>query len=164
MSTSVPGTPPDASDASDASNRPDAPDATNASAATPSDPARAVAWALGLGVLATASLAVLAWMLLVMHAIGYGGFLVLSPESHVTPPDEHRYVVALATGACLVLLGGPLLAWSVARGPGRTWGAALVGLGAGVLAAVAGAAALVAVVAHELIDGMSWPVAFVLGT
>ena len=150
MSTSVPGTPPDASAASVASA------ASAASAASPSDPARAVAWALGLGVLATAGLAVLAWALLVLDAIGYGGFLVLSPESHVPPPDEHRYVAALATGACLTLVGGPALAWVVARGPGGTWGAALVGIGAGVLAAVAGASALMLVLGID-------PVAFVLG-
>ncbi|WP_076262096.1 hypothetical protein [Intrasporangium flavum] len=150
MSTSVPGTPPDASSGSATSS------ASTASAATPSDPARAVAWALGVGLLATAGLAVLAWALLVMHAIGYGGFLVLSPESHVAPPDEHRYVLALATGACLTLLGGPLLAWFVARGPGQAWGAALVGIGAGVLAGVAGASALLLVLGID-------PVGFVLG-
>ncbi len=126
-------------------------------AEAPADPTRAVAWALGLGVLATGGLAVLAWALLVMHAIGYGGLLVLSPESDVAPPDEHRYVLALATGACIALVGGPLLAWSAARGPGRTWGATLVGIGAGVLAAAAGASALMLVLGID-------PVAFVLGT
>ncbi|WP_323096417.1 hypothetical protein [Intrasporangium sp. YIM S08009] len=130
---------------------------SSSASGSPTDPARAVAWALGLGVLATGGLAVLAWALLVMHAIGYGGFLVLSPESGVAPPDEHRYILALATGACIALVGGPLLAWSAARGPARTWGAALVGIGAGVLAAVAGASALMLVLGID-------PVDFVLGT
>lgn len=121
-----------------------------------SRPGPAVAWALGVGLLATAGLAVLAWALLVVHAIGYGGFLVLSPESHVDPPDAHRSVLALATGACLTLLGGPLLAWSVARGFARTWGSAAVGIGSGVLAAAAGASALLLVLGID-------PVTFVFG-
>jgi hypothetical protein len=124
-------------------------------AASPTGPA--VAWALGVGLLATAGLALLAWGLLVLDAFAYGVARGFGPEAGGDPPDELRYATALATGACVILLGGPLLAWWAARGRSRTWHAVLVGIGAGLLAAAAGASAFLLVLGVD-------PVTFFLGS
>ena len=113
-----------------------------ASEPRPSAHRRAAAWALGLGVLATVGLAMLAWGLVVMHALSYGTFQVLRPDATTAPPDERRYALALAAGAGTALLVGPVLAGTTARRLARPWPPSLVGTGAAVLAAIAGASVL----------------------
>ena len=55
-------------------------------------------WSLVFGALTTAGLGVLAWALLVLHALGYGAVVVIAPGTDVAAPDGGRYASAFAVG------------------------------------------------------------------
>jgi len=95
-----------------------------------------VGWALMFAAVTTVGLALLAWGLLIAHALTYGSAEVLRSGS-VAPPDEARYRLALLLAVVVNLASASALAGLARHTPARTWRPSLQGLSAAVLAAVA---------------------------
>lgn len=112
-------------------------------------------WSLGFSGLTTLGLGVLTWGLLIAHALMYGTLEVIGPTKGITAPEGNRYLLAFVVAAFVNLVGAPALIWLVVRTGVRSWPPVVLGLGAALVAAVAGACALL------LMLGLN-PVEFVL--
>ena len=77
-------------------------------------------WALAFAAVTTAVLGLLAWGLLVMHALTYGAAAVVGPES-IAAPDGDRYRVGFAVAAVVNLVSAPALAGLACPSSERTW-------------------------------------------
>ena len=113
-------------------------------------------WSLGFGGLTTLGLGVLAWGLLIAHALMYGTIEVIGLSKGITAPESNRYLLAFAVGAVVNLAGAPALIWLAVRTRVRSWPPVVLGLAAALVAAVAAACALL------LVLGLN-PVEFVVG-
>lgn len=90
---------------------------------------------------------------MIAHALSYGVGAVVAPQT-IAAVDGDRYRLAFVVGVIANLASASSLAWLAARTPARTWNPVVQGLTAAVLAAAAGASALL------LTLGMN-PIAFV---
>ena len=108
-------------------------------------------WALAFAVVTTAGLGLLAWGLLIMHALIYGAGAVVGPET-IAAPDGARYRLGLTVAVVVNLATAAGLARIAAQTPGRTWSPALQGLAAALLAAVAAGCALLVTVGINPVD------------
>ena len=97
---------------------------------------------MGFGALTTLGLVALTWALLIMHALAYGAFAVIEPQTRITAPQSNRYLLALAVGVVVNLAGGPALIWLAGRTRARHGPPVVLGLAAALVAAVAAACAL----------------------
>lgn len=109
-------------------------------------------WALAFGGLTTLGLGVLAWGLLIMHALSYGVANVIAPETGLAAPEGSRYVLALAVGVIVNLAGGPTLIWLAIRTPARAWPPVVLGLCTALLAAVVATCALLLTLGINPVD------------
>jgi hypothetical protein len=114
---------------------------------------RPVWWALGFSALTTVGLGALTWGIVIAHALAYGVGAVVAPQT-IAAVDGDRYRLAFALAVIASLASASSLAGLAARTPARTWNPVVQGLTAAILAAVAGASALL------LTLGMN-PIAFV---
>jgi hypothetical protein len=108
-------------------------------------------WALAFSAVSTAALLALAWVLLIMHALGYGVAAVMASEA-VTAPDGDRYGLAFAVAAIVNLASAATLAWLASRTPVRTWPPAAQGLAGALLAAVAAVCVLLLALGIRPVD------------
>ena len=108
-------------------------------------------WALAFAVVTTAGLGLLAWGLLIMHALIYGAGAVVGPET-IAAPDGARYRLGLTVAVVVNLATAAGLTRIAAHTPGRTWSPALQGLAAALLAAVAAGCALLVTVGINPVD------------
>ena len=99
-------------------------------------------WALVFCGLTIIGLGVFIWILLVMHALGYGVASVIAPESEVAAPVEGRYGFAFAVGVLVNLAGALALVVLASRTAARRWPPVAQGLCAAVVAASAASCAL----------------------
>lgn len=102
---------------------------------------RPIWWALGFSALTTVGLAALTWGLAIVHALVYGVGAVVAPQT-IAAVDGDHYRLAFVVGVVASLAIASFLAWLAARTPARTWSPVVQGLTAAILAAVAGAGAL----------------------
>jgi hypothetical protein len=110
-----------------------------------------VGWALVFAAVTTAGLGLLAWGLLVMHALFYGAGAVIGPEA-ITAPDGARYRVGFTVAVVVNLATAAGVARLACHTPGGTWPTALQGLAAALLAAVAAGCALLVTVGMNPVD------------
>ena len=108
-------------------------------------------WALVFAAVTTAGLGLLAWGLLVMHALIYGAGEVIGPEG-LSAPDGARYRLGFTVAVVVNLAAAAGLARLACHTPGRTWPTALQGLAAALLAAVAAGGALLVTVGINPVD------------
>lgn len=108
-------------------------------------------WALVFAVVTTAGLGLLAWGLLVMHALTYGAAAVIGPET-ITAPGGARYRLGFTVGVAVNFATAAGLARLACHTPGRTWPPALQGLAAALLAAVAASCALLVTIGINPVD------------
>ena len=108
-------------------------------------------WALAFAAVTTVGLALVAWGLLILHAFVYGSAAVIQLEP-IAPPDDARYLLAFTIAVTVNLATAAALAWIAWYTPVRTWPAALQGLAAAVLAAVAGVCALLLTLGINPVD------------
>ncbi len=108
-------------------------------------------WALAFAAVTTVGLALLAWGLLILHALVYGSAAVIQLEP-ITPPDDALYLVAFTVAVMVNLASAAALAWIAWHTPVRAWPPALQGLAAAVLAAVAGVCALLLTLGINPVD------------
>lgn len=108
-------------------------------------------WALVFAAVTTVGLGLLAWGLLVMHALTYGTATVIGPEA-ITAPDGARYRLGILVALAVNLATAAGLAGLVGHTPGRSWPPALQGLAAALVAAVAAGCALLVVVGINPVD------------
>ncbi|HEU5144185.1 MAG TPA: hypothetical protein VFT81_03345 [Dermatophilaceae bacterium] len=108
-------------------------------------------WALAFGAVTTAGLGILAWWILIAHALSHGVADVISPGA-MAAPDGRRYGLALAGGGIVNLSSAMALAWLAFHTPGRTWPPAAQGLAAALVAAVGAACALLLTLGINPVD------------
>ena len=99
-------------------------------------------WAAVFSALLAACLVGLAMVLFLMDALATGVATVLSPDSEMNGPAASVYVEAAVLATVVVLLLGQGLVRLVARTGAATWPPALRGIGAAVVAALIGGAAM----------------------
>lgn len=99
----------------------------------------------------TVALGLLAWGLLVMHALIYGTAAVIGPDT-ITAPGGARYRLGFIVAVAVNLATAAALAGLVGRTPGRMWPPAFQGLAAALLAAVAAGGALLVTVGINPVD------------
>lgn len=116
-------------------------DAEGSSSRRRSSRFRPVWWALGFSALTTVGLGALAWAIVIVHALVYGVGAAVAPQA-IAAVDGDRYRLAFAVGLIANVASASCLAWLAARTPARSWNPVVQGLTAAVLAAVAGASAL----------------------
>jgi len=107
-----------------------------------SRPVGPVWWVLVFGGLTTAGLGVFTWVLLVMHALGYGVAAVIAPETEVAAPDGGRYGLAFVVGVIVNLAAAAALTRLASHTAIRTWPPVAQGLGTALVAATVASCAL----------------------
>ena len=112
---------------------------------------RPVWWALAFGGVTTTGLGVLAWGILIAHALSYGVADVISPGT-MAAPDGGRYGVAFVVGVVVNLSSAVALSWLAFHTPGRTWPPSVQGLAAALFAAVGAACALLLTLGIDPVD------------
>jgi len=105
-------------------------------------PVGPVWWVLVFGGLTTAGLGVFTWVLLVMHALGYGVAAVFAPETEVAAPDGGRYGLAFVVGVIVNLAAAAALTRLASHTAIRTWPPVAQGLGTALVAATVASCAL----------------------
>lgn len=109
-------------------------------------------WALVFSGLTIICLGVLTWVLLVMHAFGYGVAAVIAPEWDVAAPVGDRYGLAFAVGVLVNLAGAGALVMVASRTAARTWPPVAQGLCAAFVAACAASCALLLTLGINPVD------------
>jgi hypothetical protein len=113
-------------------------------------------WALAFSAATTAGLGILAWWILITHALSFGVAGVISPGA-MAAPDGGRYSLAFVVGVVVNFSSAVWLAWLAFHTHARTWPPAVQGLGAAILAAVGAACALLLALGIHPVDFVVTP-------